>query len=136
MAKLTEWYRDKNDTLFIVSHYYEELEQMADKILILDKGKVIAYGKKEELFRKYCGNGIFILENSEENRKLAENFSRIKAPENLLAISCKKKEEEKKLIQLLVEEDVNFKRSNNDIEIMFINAKEHYYKSGKEGGNP
>ena len=135
MAKLTEWYRDKNDTLFIVSHYYEELEQMADKILILDKGKVIAYGKKEELFRKYCGNGIFILENSEENRKLAENFSRIKAPENLLAVSCKKKEEEKKLIQLLVEEDVNFKRSNNDIEIMFINAKEHYYKSRKEGEN-
>lgn len=135
MQKLIEWYQDKNNTLFMVSHYYEELEKLADKILILDKGKVIAYGKKEELFHKYCGRGIFILENSEENRNLTEDFSRIKSPAHLLAISCKDKEEEKRLIHLLVDENVNFEKSNNDIEIMFINAKEHYYESKKEGEN-
>lgn len=135
MQKLTEWYQDKNNTLFMVSHYYEELEKLADKILILDKGKVIAYGKKEELFHKYCGRGIFILENSEENRNLTEDFSRIKSPAHLLAISCKDKEEEKRLIHLLVDENVNFEKSNNDIEIMFINAKEHYYESKREGEN-
>ena len=48
--KLNAWYRDKKDTLLIVSHYYEELEQLADQLLILDKGSVVAYGKKEELF--------------------------------------------------------------------------------------
>ena len=33
--KLTAWYQDKEDTLMIVSHYYEELEQLADKTSIV-----------------------------------------------------------------------------------------------------
>ena len=80
MEKLVEWYRDKDDTLMMVSHYYEELEQLADKILILDEGKVIAYGKKEELFQTYCGNAIFILENDERNSRLSEGFVHLAAP--------------------------------------------------------
>ena len=61
MGKLSAWYKDKNDhTLFIVSHYYEELEMLADKLLILDKGQVVDFGRTDELFRKYCGKSIFI----------------------------------------------------------------------------
>ena len=67
MEKLVEWYRDKEDSLIIVSHYYEELEQLADKILLLDQGRVIAYGKTEELFKAYCGDAIFILDNNLTN---------------------------------------------------------------------
>ena len=133
MEKLVEWYRDKDDTLIMVSHYYEELEQLADKILILDEGKVIAYGKKEELFQTYCGNAIFILENDEKNSRLSEGFVHLAAPNHLIALSGRSREEEEKIISLLIENDVNFKRSNCDIEIMFINAKESYYKKQAEG---
>lgn len=133
MEKLGEWYENKDNTLFIVSHYYEELEQLADKLLILEQGKVVAFGKKEELFREFCGNAIFILDNKKENEMLTKGFSRIKAPAHLLALSCRNQEEEKKLIALLVEHNVNFKRSSSDIEIMSINAKEQFYKS-QEGG--
>ena len=127
MEKLVEWYRDKDDTLMMVSHYYEELEQLADKILILDEGKVIAYGNKEELFQTYCGNAIFILENDERNSRLSEGFVHLAAPGHLIALSGRGREEEEKIISLLIEHNVNFKRSNCDIEIMFINAKESYY---------
>lgn len=133
MEKLVEWYRDKDDTLIMVSHYYEELEQLADKILILDEGKVIAYGKKEELFQTYCGNAIFILENDEKNSRLSEGFVHLAAPNHLIALSGRSREEEEKIISLLIENNVNFKRSNCDIEIMFINAKESYYKRQAEG---
>lgn len=133
MEKLGEWYENKDNTLFIVSHYYEELEQLADKLLILEQGKVVAFGKKEELFREFCGNAIFILDNKKENEMLTKGFSRIKAPAHLLALSCRNQEEEKKLIALLVEHNVNFKRSSSDIEIMSINAKEQFYKSKKGG---
>lgn len=133
MEKLVEWYRHKNDTLIIVSHYYEELEQLADKILILDEGKVIAYGKKEELFQTYCGNAIFILENNERNSRLSEGFVHLAAPGHLIALSGRSREEEEKIISLLIENNVNFKRSNCDLEIMFINAKESYYKKQMEG---
>ena len=129
MEKMAEWYRDKEDSLLIVSHYYEELEQLADKILLLDKGKVIAYGKTEELFRTYCGNAIFILQNDESNRKLTKGFRTLKSPAHLLALSCRNREDEGKLISLLVDNDVNFKRSNSDIEIMSINARAQFYEN-------
>lgn len=132
MEKLVEWYRDKDNTLLVVSHYYEELEQLADKILILDQGKVIAYGKKEQLFQTYCGNAIFIMENEKRNRELTKEFTKLKSPDHLIAISSKSKEEEEKIISLLVSHDVNFKRSNCDIEIMYSNAKERFY--AQEGG--
>lgn len=127
MEKLVEWYRDKEDSLIIVSHYYEELEQLADKILLLDRGQVVAYGKPRELFLTYCGNAIFILDNNETNRRLTEGFSTLKSPNHLLAVACGGREEEGKLLSLLVDNDVNFKRSNSDIEIMSINARAQFY---------
>lgn len=126
--KIVKWYRDKEDTLLVVSHYYDELEQLADKILVLDQGKVVAYGKKEELFKTYCGQVIFIMDNHENNRELMKNFQMLKAPEHLLAIAGRNKEEEGKIVSTLIENNVNFKRSNSDIEIMFMNAKESFYR--------
>lgn len=130
--KLARWYRGKGDTLVVVSHYYEELEQLADKILILDKGKVVAYGKKEQLFRDYCGNVVFIMENNEKNRELSEGFPVLKSPEHLLALSCENQAQERKVMSILAENNVNFKRSNSDIEIMFMNAREQFYRRREE----
>ena len=131
MEKLVEWYRDKDDSLIIVSHYYEELEQLADKILLLDQGKVVAYGKTEELFKTYCGDAIFILENTHTNKNLTDGFRTLQSPNHLIALSCRDKEEEKRLLSLLVDNNVNFKRSNSDIEIMSINAREQFYANAK-----
>lgn len=127
MEKMVEWYRDKKDSLIIVSHYYEELEQLADKILLLDQGKVIAYGRTEELFRTYCGNAIFIMDNNPVNNNLAKGFRALKSPNHLIALSCRDKEEEGRLVSILMDNHVNFKRSNSDIEIMSINAREQFY---------
>lgn len=134
MEKLLQWYEGKTNTLCIVSHYYEELELLAKKLLVLDQGKVIDFGDKMELFQKYCGNSIITLDASAENENLVEGYRKLCAPEHLLAVSCKNAEEEMEVANALIEHNVNFKRSNNDIEIMYINAKEAYYKNhGKEG---
>lgn len=136
MEKLLKWYEGKSNTLAIVSHYYEELEFLAKKLLILDQGKVIDYGDKGELFRKYCGNSIITLEANVENEELVESYHRLHAPEHLIAISCSNVEEEMEVANLLIAHNINFKRSNSDIEIIYINAKEEYYKKhGKEGAN-
>lgn len=131
MEKLVEWYRDKESTLVVVSHYYEELEQLADKLLILDQGRVIAYGRKEELFQTYCKKAILILENTQENRELVRDFNALKSPDHLIALSCADADEEERIISILIRNNVNFKRSNSDIEIMSINAKEAFY-AGRE----
>lgn len=133
MEKMVEWYRDKEDSLIIVSHYYEELEQLADKILLLDQGKVIAYGKTQELFRTYCGDAIFILDNNPVNESLTKGFRALKSPNRLIALACRDKEEERRLLSILVDNDVNFKRSSSDIEIMSINAREQFYGKAQGG---
>ncbi len=132
MEKLVEWYKDKDDTLVIISHYYEELEQMADKLLILDQGKVIAYGKKEELFETYCGKAVFLLENTPENRTFSQGIKILKSTDHQLALSCKDEREEEKLAAVLIKNNVDFKRSHSDIEMIFVNAREQFYK--KQGG--
>lgn len=139
MEKMVEWYRDKEASLVIVSHYYEELEQLADKILLLDQGKVVAFGKTEDLFRTYCGDAIFILAQNQRNRSLTEGFRILKSPNHLIAVSCRDREEERALLSILMDHNVDFKRSHSDIEIMSINAREQFYakeqgKSGRQDG--
>ena len=129
VEKLVEWYRGKRESFLMVSHYYEELDQLAQKLLILDKGLVLDYGPKEELFRKYCGRAVIVVNHCEENEKLLSGFRRLAAPAHLIALSCERAETERKITDLLQENDVNYKRSNNDIEILYTNAK------AAKGGN-
>jgi len=133
VEKLVDWYRDKEESLLIVSHYYEELEQLADKLLILDKGRVIDYGKKDELFRKYCGRAVIVADNTEKNARLLERYEKLASPAHLLAVSCGSEEKERELAGLLLAHDVNYKRSNHDIEMIYINAKYKKEAGGRNG---
>ncbi|AMM54676.1 ATP-binding cassette domain-containing protein [Pyrococcus kukulkanii] len=47
-------------TIFLTTHYMDEAEQLADKIAIIDHGKIIAEGTAEEL-KKLVGNDIIYL---------------------------------------------------------------------------
>lgn len=123
VEKLVEWYRGKQESFLMVSHYYEELDQLADKLLILDRGLVIDYGRKDELFRKYCGRAVIIVGHSAENERLLSGFRRLASPAHLIAVPCEDQETERRLSGLLLENNVNYKRSNNDIEILYTNAK-------------
>ncbi|SHO53914.1 ATP-binding cassette domain-containing protein [Anaerocolumna xylanovorans] len=131
MSKLVEWYRNKTTTLCIVSHYYEELEQLVNNILILEKGQVVDFGDKDELFRKYCGKTVITVDNTPENEEITKNFLKLEAPGHLIALSCQNDQTEKDIAELLIRKDINFRRSNNNIEIMSINAKNKFNGGGK-----
>lgn len=130
MEKLVNWYAGKSSSLCIVSHYYEELEQMTNKLLILDKGRVIDYGDKDRLFRKYCGRAVIVFEASPQNEALVKGYRKLASPAHLTALSVKDEAEELAVTKLLLDNNVNFRRSNNDIEIMYSNAKNAYYGEG------
>ena len=135
MNKITQWYENKEVTICIVSHYYEELEKLANKILILDNGKVVDFGSKEALFKKYCGKSTITIENTKRNEELTRSLPKILAPDHLIAISCLNLEKELEIVKLLIDENVNFKRSNSDIEIMSINAKARFNKELQGGAS-
>lgn len=127
MDKLDSWYKDKNTTLLITSHYYEELDNLVNKILYLDKGKVVDFGDKDELFRKYCGNSIIIFPEKFSREELVAGHKRIKGPKDSVVLSCENSQEEIDIIKKLSADNINFVRSNKDIEVMTINAKARFY---------
>lgn len=130
MDKLIDWYKDKDTTLLITSHYYTELENIVNKILFLDKGKVIDYGNKQDLFKKYCGNAIIIFPDSKDAKEIVVGHKQLIAPKEMIAISCLDSEEESLIAKKLSDKNINYRRSNDDIELMTINAKAKFY-----GGN-
>lgn len=135
VEKLVEWYKDKESGLCIVSHYYEELEQLTDKLLILDQGKVIDFGQKDALFEKYCGKAILLFDKNVENETIFAEYEKLHSPTHLLAIKCDSTEMELEVTQKLVQHNINFKRSNKDIEMIFINAKEQAKKEENQNEN-
>ena len=131
MKKLIDWYKERNTTLLVTSHYYEELEHLVNKILYLDKGKVVDFGNKDELFRKYCGKAVILCEENDAVKEILKNHRQIIAPEGMIALRCDEKEDEIAVSEALSGINVNYRRSNNDIELMTINAKAVYYGGGE-----
>ncbi len=127
MVKLNEIYKDSENTMLLVSHYYEELESLVDKILLLDKGDLICYGKVDELFKRFCGESIVIIPKNKVTEKATENYKKIVSPADQIVLSFNDKEEEKMVIDRLISEKIEFSLKYHDIEIMTLNAKSEFY---------
>ena len=81
-------------TIIYTSHYMEEVEQICTRIAIMDKGKNIALGTKEEL-KELIKNSetitleIFSLENHHlDSLKKIEHIHSVTYDNNLLKIQC------------------------------------------------
>ncbi|MGO2082978.1 ABC transporter ATP-binding protein [Vagococcus sp.] len=87
-----KWLNQEGATILYTSHYMEEVEALCNKIVIMDKGQVIAQGNKEELKNMIRTNEKIILEVpfiQQEDLKLLTELSGIVAvhyEEHLLSI--------------------------------------------------
>jgi ABC-2 type transport system ATP-binding protein len=52
MWKLIHRLRDKGTTIILTTHYIEEAEEMADRVGVIDKGKLILVERKTELMKR------------------------------------------------------------------------------------
>lgn len=120
IQKILEWYEDKQSAILFVTHYYQELEKLTNKLLILHEGKVIAFDSHRVLFKKYCGHSVITFD--EEEQLELTGYRQLLAPKNTVAIACDDQKQELTLTRLLIEKGMNFKRSNQDIELLALNA--------------
>jgi ABC-2 type transport system ATP-binding protein len=49
---------ERGVTIFLTTHYLEEADQLADRVAVLDRGRVIAEGSPEELKRQIPGGAV------------------------------------------------------------------------------
>jgi lipooligosaccharide transport system ATP-binding protein len=49
-------------TIILTTHYMDEAEVLCDRILIIDKGKIIEEGKPSELVKKHIGEDVLELD--------------------------------------------------------------------------
>ncbi len=131
MHLLNQWYDDKNTTLCLISHYYDELEELVNKILLLDDGHVVAFGDKDALFQKYIGQHVYTVPNTETARRCLAPFPQIITPEHLLGFSPADKDMESALLNTLFDANLDYTRSSQDIELMSVNAL-----AAEKGGRP
>jgi len=52
MWKLVHRLREKGTTIILTTHYIEEAEEMADRVGVIDKGRIILIEQKAELMKK------------------------------------------------------------------------------------
>ena len=61
-------------TVFLTTHYMEEAEVLANKVAIIDKGKISAIGSPEELISEYGGLKVLTIKNGD--KKLADGLQK------------------------------------------------------------
>ena len=102
-------------TIVYTTHYMEEVEQLCNRIAILDKGKVIAIGTKEDLKELTTRGEKITIEVDSLNEdflaklKNIENIIEINNDDNTLYITYKKGEENlEKMIAFLKENGIKY----------------------------
>lgn len=134
----------KNHTVFISSHILSEISQMCQKVIIINKGKIVAIDTPNNLEKKIARNSIVInIEDPNENiEKIKEKIPEIieikfikKLEKNIKQYEIFVKENtdiRKKLFEVLPQENISIlelKNSEVGLEEAFINLIE------SEGGN-
>lgn len=69
--------KEYNSTIIYTSHYMEEIEALCDNIFILDLGKEVAYGSKEELKRMVISDKVIKIKAQGELEKLMFDIKKL-----------------------------------------------------------
>lgn len=69
--------KEYNSTIIYSSHYMEEIEALCDNIFILDLGKEVAYGSKEQLKRMVISDKVIKIKAQGELEKLMFDIKKL-----------------------------------------------------------
>ena len=97
--------RDKEKTLVMVTHYFEEVDALAKRVIFMKDGRIIEDGKKEELFEKH---GIKKTIHIELDRvDTVHAFSKAEVIGNTLVVTVEEKEEMLRVLNYISEQAEN-----------------------------
>ena len=123
--------REKGMTIIYTTHYMEEVEEISTRIIIMDKGKIIANGTKEKLKEEIVDNKRFIIEVHDVEKVNLEEFYNVEGVKDAIIEDGKLEittligvENLDKLISILVNNSVkinNLTCQTASLETVFLN---------------
>lgn len=116
--------KKEGKTIFYTSHYIEEVERMADRVIVLNKGELIVDSTPREIRHSDHKTNIQI---PLKNKKIIENLKDIEI-EELKDILNIKTEDVNPIIRKLIENNVDF----NEIEITKESLMDTIFKKDEE----
>ena len=70
--------KEQGVTLVITTHYMDEAEQLCDRLMVMDKGKIMAEGSPAELIKKYSSKEVLEVRfGSDNNAQVAKELKGI-----------------------------------------------------------
>ncbi|KYN75723.1 antibiotic ABC transporter ATP-binding protein [Clostridium sporogenes] len=119
----------KGCTIIYTSHYIEEVEQLCTDIAIIDKGTIIAHGKKDALVEKYSELNIVVIntENSSEVSTEAlqsiDGVVEVNIKDNIIEITNNNSNNLDDIIMYFLKNKIKIKNIENkhsDLETIFL----------------
>lgn len=110
----------KGITVIYTSHYMEEVEKICDYIYIMDLGKIIASGSKEELLKDSDEGNRFLVGVSENQEDKAKKIYGNKYISGYIEFDNKTIDQ---IVDELKDKEINFteiKRNKQDLEQLFL----------------
>lgn len=136
VGKIKDWYNDRNATLVFVSHYYDELEDFTDTLMILDKGKLVAFDSTTELFKRYCGHATISIKGiTPEVQAIIKSHESTRQKEGWSLIFSHTQEETKSILTQLVGLEVEHRVSYLNLEAIYMKAIAAAATADKAAGN-
>ncbi len=103
-------------TVIYTSHYMEEIEELCKRVFIIDLGKEVSYGDREEIKASVFSNNKVIIETQEISGetimklKDVEGIDKVSDKDNVLTLTIDSKFKLASVLSLLEKEKVNIKK--------------------------
>ncbi|RBP44103.1 ATP-binding cassette domain-containing protein [Garciella nitratireducens] len=104
-------------TVFYISHYFEEFQSWANKILVIDKGKLVFFGEIEVFKEKY--NHYSLIKTSKDNLSKCKDMSPFIIGDQIGIITLNQKEHIG-YIKELENNEINYMTQNRDIYTTYL----------------
>jgi ABC-2 type transport system ATP-binding protein len=100
--------RDDGVTIIMSTHQMHQVEEMCDRIVLIDQGRILLYGRLDEIQRQFSGNAV-IVSTTAELTKLpgvlhAEPFN------SFTRLTLTQEASPKEILQELVKQDADIER--------------------------
>lgn len=108
--------KDWGTTVIYTSHYMEEIEELCKRVFIIDLGKEVSYGDREEIKASVFSNNKVIIETQEISGetimklKDLEGIDKVSDKDNVLTLTIDSKFKLASVLSLLEKETVNIKK--------------------------